>query len=384
MPDTKTKFAQLDEIRSSQGTAAALDFLANEFREEARYFEMFEILKMQIRHRMNLPLTFDETAEALTEAQQRELEDGLFEACRTVGTLLMQAGQVGEGWTFLRPVGDKQLARELVEAIEVTDENVDAIVHVALSEGVAPAYGFQLVLERFGTCNSITTYDAEISRQPKEEQQKAAALLVKHLHGELLENVRADIERREEAAPKETTLRELLEHRPQLLEANAYHIDTTHLASVVRFARVLSEPDQLATAVDLTEYGLRLGKQYHYEGDEPFGDLYQASKLYLNALRGVAVDEAIAYFGDKARTQDIQYYGPVSIETYIDLLTRVGRLQQAITESIELLPDGPRVGIAKSLFDLCKRADDFDQLRALALQREDLLGYAMGRLHATD
>ena len=381
MPETKTQFDQLNEVLTDRGLSEAVDFLADQMREEKKYYELFEALKMRVRHQMGLPLTYNDSGDNLSEQQQRELEDGLFEACREVGVLLMKEGHAREGWTFLRPVGDRQLSKELLEAIEVTDENVDSIVEVALSEGVSPYYGFKIVLEKYGTCNSITTFDAEMSRREKTERQAAAGLLVEHLHGELLANVRADIARHEGQEPVGNTLLGLIKDREFLFEGNAYHIDTTHLSSVIRFARMLDNRRQLELAADLAEYGLKLNTQYQYEGEEPFKDIYPSSSLYLNALLGKDVEKALGYFEEKARTQDTKYYGPVAIETYIDLLTRLGRVPEAIEKSIELLPDGPRAGIALTLFELCKLAGDFSRMSEVCREREDLLGFAMSVLH---
>ena len=375
---------ELTEIIPNSGIDPALNLLSERFRAEKKYYELFEILKMQVRRNLGLALTHDQSTEELPEATQRKLEDGLFDACRDVGTLLMKEGHVSEGWTFLRPVGDKDLAKRLLEEIEVTDDNVDGIVEVALGEGVSPAYGFRIVLDRYGTCNSITSFDSEVARCEKDQQQMAAAMIVEQLHGELMENLAADIKRREEKEPHGETILGLVENRPELFEENTYHIDTSHLASVVRFARKLDDPDQLAEAIDLTEYGIRLSEQFQYEGDEPFGDIYPASRLYLRTLAGIDVEEGIKYFEEKARTQDVEYFGPVAIETYIDLLTRIGRIDDAISASLEFLPEGPRVGLALSLFELCRMKGDYSVMIDACREKEDLLGYAMAALHQAE
>ena len=84
--------------------------------------------------------------------------------------------------------------------------------------------------------------------------------------------------------------------REWLFQDNAYHIDTTHLASTVRIARVLADPADLRLALDLTEYGRRLSQQFQYQGDEPFVETYPSHALYFQALLGENVEEALAYF----------------------------------------------------------------------------------------
>ena len=380
MPETENAFSQIEEMLNSNGIADTLEFLSKKLESEKKYFELFEILKMQTRNDLSLPISGSGT-ENLSEEKQRQLEDALFDACEKVGKLLMKDGQVREAWAYLRPVGKIDEVRELVEAIEVTDENVDAIVEVALSEGVSPEYGFGIVLERYGTCNSITTYDAEISRRSPEDQRSAAQMLVEHLHEELTANVSSDVERQQGKKPTEETLKELIDDRDWLFEGNAYHVDTTHLASVIRFARVLEDKDALRTAIDLAEYGNQLSEQYHYDGDEPFKDLYPSSLLFLKALVGESVEEATKYFAEKAENVDAYYDGTIAIEYYIGLLARTNQHKKAIEESIRLLPDGPRVGIAPTLFDLSQKADSYDDMLSFYREKNDLLGYALGLLN---
>ena len=381
MSTTETTIEKLDEICETGDVTAVLDFLDQKMRHEQKYYDLFEVLKMKARSELNLPIAYDDSGDDLPNETQRALEDKLFAACKTVGTLLMKAGQVREGWQYLRPVGDRALAKELVEAIKVDEENVDAIVEVALTEGVSPEYGFQIVLERYGTCNSITTFDAEMSRHEPKDRQVAAAMLVKHLHAELLENVIGDIERHEGARPEETEIAELVKDRDWLFGESAYHIDTTHLSSVIRFARNLDDNETLKLAVDLAEYGVRLDKQYHYEGDEPFKDVYPSNLLYLKSLIGEDVDEALAYFLKKAEEIDVNYYGSMAVETYIDLLSRVGRHDEAIEATIKMLPDNVmRRGIAPSLFELSRKANSYSSMREHCKGRDDFLGYAVGYL----
>ena len=99
-------------------------------------------------------------------------------------------------------------------------------------------------------------------------------MLVRHLHAELLSNVKADIARQQGSEPTETTLLDLVADRDWLFLENNYHIDTTHLSSTVRAAQQIEDPELLRLAVDLTEYGRRLNRQFQFAGEEPFADVY--------------------------------------------------------------------------------------------------------------
>ena len=173
--------------------------------------------------------------------------------------------------------------------------------------------------------------------------------------------------------------------RDWLFAEGSYHIDTTHLASAVRFARMLEDEQQLRLALDLTEYGRRLSSQFQYEGEEPFPDHYPSHALYLQALLGENVDQAVDYFRQRAESLDVDEHGTVSIEVYIDLLARLGRFGEAIDATLSLLPrDRQTMGLAPSLLELSQRAGNFDRAIEHYQQQDNLLGYATCLLVSRD
>jgi hypothetical protein len=371
--------SEFEQLASAldEGVPAVIERLIDQSREKKKYNHLFEALKLRLRYQMGLPLWEHTPGEQLDPAVRDRYEDGLIEACREVGTLLLEDGRVREGWMFLQPVGDTAAAAEALRAMEVDDDNVDELVEVALHAGVDPEFGYSLVLKHYGTCNAITTFEQTMPGRPLEVQRAAAALLLRSLYGDLLASVKADIARQEGAEPRQNTLKDLLGERDWLFLDNAYHIDTTHLAAVVRFARLLEDPELLRLALDLTEYGRRLSTQFQYRHDEPFSDFYHAHALYFRALLGKDVDEALAYFRDKATSLDPRQHGTLATETYIDLLARLGRVDEAIEASVSILPhDMPTLGYAPPLFDLARRAGHYDRLLAHCRNREDTFGYA--------
>ncbi|MEX2026450.1 MAG: hypothetical protein WEH44_04100, partial [Pirellulaceae bacterium] len=340
-------------------------------------------LKMQVRRKLSLPVTYSSGGDELPEEKRNQLEEGLLAACREVGTLLFKQGKVREGWMYLRPVGERKDAAVLLAGIEPDDDNTEELIEVALHEGVDIGRGYGIVLKSYGTCNAITTYDSSVARRPRTEQVPAAQLLLRQVHSDLVANVQADIGRQEGSQPNETTLKELVEDRDWLFQENSYHLDTTHLAATIRIARVLTDADDLRLALDLTEYGRRLNQQFQYQGDEPFAENYAAHALYFQALLGENLEEALKYFRTKAEMLDPQYQGMVPIETYVDLLARTGRHHEALTEAIRLSPPAAHpVGIAPSLLELAEKAGDYKAFLDYCQQRGDVLGYAAGLVQA--
>lgn len=369
-------FDLLQTIAASKGPAAALDETATLLRERKRYHELFEVLKMRLRQSLGLPIVASEPVEGLNEEKRTQLENGLIDACREVGAALLADGNIRDGWMYLRPVGDKAETAKLLATIETTDENFEELIDVCLHEGIDIGRGYGLVLERFGTCNAITTFDSSLARRPRGEQAPAARLLLRQVHNDLTASVAADIARQEGNQPRETSLRELVHDRDWLFQDNSYHLDTTHLAATVRIARNLSDPNDLRLALDITEYGRHLSQQFQYPGDEPFADMYPAHSLYFQALLGENVAEAVNYFKTKAEMLDPQHHGYAAIETYVDLLSRLGRHDEALTAAMSFgLGAIQPLGNAPPLVELAYRAGNLPALLAHCQQRQDLLGF---------
>lgn len=377
-------FSAIKTAFTDGGADAVLDTLENRLRQEKRYHELFECLKMRVRHSLGLPLLYSDSGEELKVTKREALEEGLIDACRTVGTLLLDEGQIRDGWTYLRPVGDKNAVRERLQSIDVTEDNVDQIIEVCLHESVDLAKGFQLLLTNYGTCNSITTFESSMYGRPRPERSIGAKLLVEHVHAELHENVVGHIDREENARPNSTDIGPLLEGRDWLTAEGSYHIDVTHLSSAVRIARDVTDEQTLRKAFDLTQYGRRLDSQLQYPGDEPFADQYISHALYFSALIGEQVDKGLAYFKEKAESCSPHEETTAAIEVYVDLLHRIGRTTDAIDAMTRLIPAGMQTtGQAPSLLELCEAADNYTTIREQCEQNGDLLGYAMGLMKAS-
>ena len=286
---------------------------------------------------------------------------------------------------FLRAVGDNTFTAEAMSAIEPTQENLDLLLSLYVHEGVDVGQGTRLCLKMRGTCNTITMLDSVVSMRGRKEQQAAVGALVEHVHTELLANLIADLKRRKPdfAAPESGKIVDCLALHPGLLRDGTYHLDTTHLASTVRFARVLDDQQLLRLAADLSEYGRQLHAQYQYQSEEPFADLYPMSLAWFRALLGEQVDGALRLFRQKAETLDPQELGTVAIETYADLLARVGRPSEAAAFLMRWMPQGMRpFGIAPSLLELAQAAGDFRPMMDHARNRGDLIGYTAALLQA--
>ena len=371
-------FNQLDESFRDGGTTALLSAAEQHLRDQQRQHELFEILKMQARQRLGLPLLHDENSNDLSEADQRALEDGLLQACRDVGLSLLRAGQIQESWLYLKHLADNRLVLAELEKIEANDDNLDQILALLLHEGLDTERGFRLVLERYGTCNAITTMQSTMYGRSKGKRQAAGRLLVAHVHAELLENVKSHIEREENKTPESQRLTELVGQRSWLFAEGAYHIDTSHLSSTVQIAGELVDKPSLQRALDLTAYGQRLASELQYAGDPPFEDIYPSYAKFFSAQLGHGIDEAIAFFKARAESTDAHHDGTHTIEVYVDLLSRLGKPNEAIEATIAMIPAGVQTsGRAPNLYDLSKQLGDFGRFQEVCRERADFLGYVL-------
>ncbi len=347
-------------------------------RKERLPFELFEALKARARVSLGLTPVPLENQPPLSESVERQIENHLLDACRATGTMLLEDGRVREGWMYFRPVGDIETAKRLIAKVPTTDENAEDLISVLLHEGVDIARGYQILLERNGTCNSITIFEQALAGRPKAQQRPAAEILLNHVYEELRENVRGDIARREgQEPPASATLIELLTGRRHLFDGGVYHLDTSHLSSTVRFARVLDKPESWQKAWELTQYGRQLSAQLQYSGEEPFRDTYPTHATFFTVLLDRQRDTGLAYFERKARSVDTEEHGTAAVETYIDLLDRIGRPHDALKAAITLVPeDVPVARILSWLLDLAQRSNDYASLLDFCQKRDDALSFA--------
>lgn len=379
-PQTTDYSQRLQQAIEAGGVAAGLQEMESELRTKKLYHELFEVLKMTSRFQLGLPLVAFDEDEKVDEKIRNQLDERLLESCREVGTLFLKEGHVQEGWMYLRPTGDLETAANLISQIELNEENLESVIAVLLSEGVDPKRGFQLVLEHYGTCNAITTFEGEVARQKKSVQSEAAMQLVGQLHAELKENLRFDWEKRFGSPPPEGSFADWLAAHPEMVAERAYHIDTSHLSSVVRFAKLTDDLETIEKALDLADYGAAIDKCYHYEGEEPFTEHFDSHRKFFLILLGRDVDACLDYFRARAEAVDVHTQGTMAAETYIDLLSRVGRLDEAIDSSIKYLAGRRVMGIAPPIASLCQKLGSYEKLIDHFQSSGDVLGVGTGML----
>ncbi|MEM6690741.1 MAG: hypothetical protein AAF664_15000 [Planctomycetota bacterium] len=377
-------------LESSEDPAAVLAVAVDHFRQSRLPMELFEAIKMRVRHDLGLPLIAGEDDPAASDEVERQLENGLLEGCRESGRMLAEEGRIMEAWMYLRPVAEEPFVREIFNQIEIDDENFETLLQILLHEGVDVGRGYAAVLERQGTCNSITLYEQQIVGRSKEDRQICAKLLLKHFYKELSDVVAADISRRDKEHPETVNedgsrqdLEQMLSKRRWVMKDGGYHLDTTHLAAAVRLAGVLDDPEAWRLARQLIGYGRQLSPEFQYPGEEPFTTFYPTYAMYFDVLMGRDVSTGLAFFERKAKEVDSSVHGAASIETYVDLLSRIGRFEMAIRAAVELAPDDlPSQRVVVMLLDVAKRAGApsiYEPILEYCRSKNDVLGFGAVR-----
>ncbi|HXB67037.1 MAG TPA: hypothetical protein VNY05_02270 [Candidatus Acidoferrales bacterium] len=372
-------FEHLERTLRSDGVEAAFDLLIREAREALDCRVLFGARIMQARHRLGLPLIETEPVLNLAADQRLTYETAFREAAREAGELLLAGGDIAGAWPYFKAIGEPGTVAAAIENVNGGD-HLDRVIEIAFQEGVNPRKGFELILEHHGICRAITWFG---SNRDYDSRRKSLRLLVETLYGQIASAIKETIASAEGAAPEANGLAELMAGRAWLFEGNSSYTDSTHLTSVLRFTPELEDAETLRMALEMAEYGQCLAPMFHFRGDSPFEDPYLDHAVYLRALLGRDVDAAIAHFRQKATPSAEFPLDTAPAEVLIELLVRLERYAEAIQASVDCLPEASGAPLScPSVLQLCQMAGDYEGLRRLAREREDLLGFAAGLIQS--
>lgn len=364
----------------------ALDEVAEHFRKERRYHEMFEVSKASIRHQLELPVLYDGESEELAPAAQQQLEDRLFAACSKVGKLFLADGHIREAWMYLRPLPDQSEVRSLLDSVTVTEQNVDEIIEVCLYQEAAHDLGYRALLKFQGTCNGITFFDTQAAMLSPKVQTLLAEELTHHVHDELLASVCSQLkENLNQDFSDSEDLVELVQQHDGLFTDCGHHLDVTHLAATVRIARQCHRREELKMALALCEYGMRLDPQLKFDGEAPFEQTYSDSKWFFKALTNDEVEQAIDHFTIKHQTYSDESLKTLCQLAIIELMSRTERSEAAIERAIEVTSSEQDREVEKSLslhdlISLANSSRDIQILQEHFKSTNDLLGFSLAAL----
>jgi tetratricopeptide (TPR) repeat protein len=377
----ETVFSWIDQVVGDAGSAdAAFERLVEHLRSEKEYRQLFDARLMKKRWELGLPLVAQPTFADLPKEVQQSYQDGYVQAATEVGELYLADGDIPRAWTYFRALGNTKPVAEALETFAPSDSDtpeaqdlLGSTIQLAFQEGVNPRKGFELILQHYGMCRAITMF----SSYPHEDgRDESLRLLVRSLHGELVNNLKRAISSVEGKVPEGNAIPALIAGRDWLFENNSQHTDSSHIVSLLKLSGDLEDRESLKLAIEIADYGTQLGPMFQYQEDPPFDRVYEDRGTYLRALLGENVDAAVSHFEEKAERFDPERYGNGPAEVLVELFIRLGRFDEAIRIFRRYLMNfAPEDLSCPSLLQLCQMAGDFEQLRQVAQQQSDPLSY---------
>jgi hypothetical protein len=375
-------FADLERTLAAQGPSAAIDRLCTQLREKKDYASLFYALLMQKRQQLGVSPIPTGPASELPEGTHTEYEEAIRQAGREVGSLYLREGQLPQAWAYFRMLNEPDTVRAALEAHEpAEEEDLQSLVQIAFYEGAAPRKGFDWILNRYGLCNAITTLSSQELPHPPEVKQYCIQALVRALYAELRERLVAEIERHDGKPPAETSVHQLMAGRDWLFADDFYHIDISHLSSVVQMSMHLTPCPELEMARELCEYGQHLSGRFVNPGDPPFEDQYRAIGIYLAILAGDNIEEGLNYFRAQAEQADPDTVGTYPAQVLVNLLLRLDRAPEALAVARKYLASADnRQMSCPSIVELCQKVHDYRTLAEVAREQGDPVHFLAGLL----
>jgi hypothetical protein len=379
MPDPI--FDELQDALEHDGPSVALEHLCRRLTERKDFHNLFYAILVQKRHTLGVSPIPSGPSSDLPAEKLPAYEEGIREAAREVGRLFLSDGNIPHAWAYFRMIGETDsIKAALATATPSADDDIHPLIDIAYFQGVHPRRGFDWILDRNGMCNAITTLSGADVNLPDDVREHCIQRLVRALYEELSGRLRNAVETKSGVVPPTESVRELLQNHPWLCEDAFPHIDTSHLSAVAQMSLYLPRCPELDLARQLCEYGMRLPPTFQPAGDSPFEDFYRAHAKYLAAIAGSDTVEGVAYFrsrlGDGAQVENTR-----PAEVVVNLLLRLDRPADAIAVARQHLSaaDGQFL-TCPSVMELCRRLNDYENLSAVARERDDPVHFLAGLL----
>lgn len=374
--------SRLGDSSEPEQLFAALEDLLLEQRD---YHRLFDVRLMKARHQLGLPVTQPASLDDIPLEHQAEFREAYMDAARDAGRQLLENGQLADAWAYFRTIGEPEPVREAIDRVSIPqepDEAFDEIMNLALYEGAHFVRGLEFLLKTHGTCNTVTTYSQLQQQMTSEERRQAAALLVQQIYSDLQYSLKSDVESRSAAVSADASIRELMSGQDVVFAEGNYHIDVSHLHSIVGFARSLtSEDPELLLAIELCEYGARLSEPLRYPGNPPFEDYYAGHLQFLNAVAGKDREQALEWLTQQMHAQSEDAAKRLVAFVILDLGQRSDQEEASLASVAPVLSRLEEPG-GFSFTTLCVEQNRLDLLEQTAKTNDDVLSWATARLSA--
>jgi hypothetical protein len=382
----QTLFDELQQTIKAQGPAPALDKLCKSLRECKDYGNLFYAMLMKKRFELGVSPLPSAPSSELPTAVLDQYEDGIREAGRVVGGLFLEQGDIPQAFSYYKMLGEVEPVAQALEKYQLPAEgDFQPIIELAFYHGANPRKGYEWILERFGICSAITIMSGALqnSNFPQTARDACLKQLARALHGQLLERVRFDITRREGKAPETRSVPELIAGRDWLFEEDNYHVDVSHLSSVVQMCVHLAKCEELDLVREMCQYGQHLNPQFRSQGEPPFDNLYVDYEHYYNIIAGHKAEDGFAHFRTKAENPDPDYTNNHAAELLVNLYLKLDRPADALAAARKFLANADERQIScPGITELCRRVNDYHTLSEVARERGDPVNFVAGLIAA--
>jgi hypothetical protein len=377
--------ALFERLRAAlaKGPRAAVEQLVADLRKAEDFQNLFYALLLQKRVELGVsPFPTGPSTELPPETHE-PYEQAIRAAGREVGQALLERKQYGQAWAFFRMLGEPEPVKAALEAYSPgPDEDVYPVIEIAWQNAVLPKKGFDLVLDRHGVCSAITMVSSSDITGNADLRDYCVGRLVRALHAQLLERLRGDAEGRGLAIPPSASIKQIVEGHPELFAEDSYHIDTSHLSSVVQMSTYLAKGPDNDLARELCVYGRKLSKNLQGHTEAPFEEGYDDYLAFLNVIAGVEVEKGLARFRAKAEREAAEG-STYSAQVYVNLLMRANRPVEALAAAKQfLLAEDDRNLICPGVSELARKAGDYSALADAAQARNDPVAFLAGLIAA--
>jgi hypothetical protein len=377
-------FERLRDVLERSGEEEAIQALITELRTAEDYTNLFYALLLRKRWELGVSPFPTGSATELPPETHEEYEEAIRQAGREIGQALLQKRQFRQAWAFYQMLEEPEPMRAALEAYTpAADEDITPLIEVAWHHRVLPRKGFDWVLERHGVCSAITLVGSTDFREDTALRDYCIGRLVRTVYEQLRERLRADLrDRGWGEVPEESGIATLMQRYPELTADESYHIDVSHLSSVVQMSLYLPAGEENRLAQELCHYGRRLSPVLQGRHETPFEEGYEDYLAYLEAVGGQNVEAHLARFRAKAERAAAEG-STYAAQVYVNLLLRLGREAEALAAAQQfLLREDERNLICPGVYELARRQGNYTAIAQAAAARGDPVAFLAALLSA--
>lgn len=336
MSDT---FTTLEELQKTDNSLATLQQLTTVLTKEQNYHQLFDILLIQKKLELNLPLIHPTSFDDIPKDQRTNFEKHYIKSTQQIDNMLLKDNRIKNTWVYFQTIQKPNPVHKTLNKLSTNNKDykrTEKLINITLYEGTHPIKNLELMLNSHNTYNTITALNQQIIQLPPDDHLTSAQLLINQLYNNLCHTLNTKITQQLPMIEPSENLHKLIsKNRNWLFTKSNYHIDVSHLSTIVHFTHSL-EPNntELPQTLKLTEYNERLDEQFHYPNETPFNNFYATHGHFFRALLDDNHNEAIKYFQKQLKSEPNKEDKQIITYIIVDLLQQIGLINQTIELTI--------------------------------------------------